>query len=140
MHRQTEGNPLFVHEVLRCLVEEGFVVREGGQWVFAAGTEPGAGISEGLRDVIGKRLSHLSERAKQVLSIAGVMGREVGHGVGSVIAGSAGVRVAWGLLEEDGRVKGTTFLEGESLAASCLPTRPSPLSETKDRPDSWLVH
>ena len=33
VHRQTEGNPLFVQEVLRYLVEEGFVVREDGRYV-----------------------------------------------------------------------------------------------------------
>ena len=40
VHRQTEGNPLFVQEVLRYLVEEGIVVREGGRWVRADGGEP----------------------------------------------------------------------------------------------------
>ena len=44
VHRQTEGNPLFVQEVLRYLVEEGYVVREGGRYVLAAGMEPGTGI------------------------------------------------------------------------------------------------
>jgi predicted ATPase len=33
IHRQTEGNPLFVQEVLRYLVEEGIVVREGGRYL-----------------------------------------------------------------------------------------------------------
>ena len=33
VHRQTEGNPLFVQEVLRYLVEEGLVVREDGRYV-----------------------------------------------------------------------------------------------------------
>ena len=32
LERQTEGNPLFVQEVLRYLVEEGLVSREGGRW------------------------------------------------------------------------------------------------------------
>jgi predicted ATPase len=63
IHRQTEGNPLFVQEVLRYLVEEGLVVREGGRYAL---TEAGAdaGIPEGLRDVVGKRLSRLSERTR----------------------------------------------------------------------------
>ncbi len=75
IHRQTEGNPLFVQEVLRYLVEEGLVVREGGRYAL---TEAGAdaGIPEGLRDVVGKRLSRLSERANQVLSVASVIGRD----------------------------------------------------------------
>jgi tetratricopeptide (TPR) repeat protein len=75
IHRQTEGNPLFVQEVLRYLVEEGLVVRQGGQYAL---TPEGAdaGIPEGLRDVVGKRLSRLSDRANQVLSVASVIGRD----------------------------------------------------------------
>jgi tetratricopeptide (TPR) repeat protein len=74
VHRQTEGNPLFVQEVLRYLVEEGIVVREGGRYVAQAGE--GVGIPEGLRDVVGRRLSRLSDKTNQVLAIAAVMGRE----------------------------------------------------------------
>ena len=40
VHRQTEGNPLFVQEVLRYLVEEGLVVRKGGQWRPVGSTPP----------------------------------------------------------------------------------------------------
>jgi predicted ATPase len=62
--------------VLRYLVEEGLVVREGGRYVLADPGAPDAAIPEGLRDVVGKRLSRLSERANQVLSVASVIGRE----------------------------------------------------------------
>ncbi len=76
IHRQTEGNPLFIQEVLRYLVEEGIVVREGGRYIRTDAGEADAGIPEGLRDVIGKRLSRLSEQTNQVLSIAAVVGRD----------------------------------------------------------------
>ncbi|HLF76137.1 MAG TPA: protein kinase [Dehalococcoidia bacterium] len=72
--RATEGNPLFVQEVLRYLVEEGIVVREGGRYVAQQGE--GVGIPEGLRDVVGKRLNRLGEKTNQVLSIAAVIGRD----------------------------------------------------------------
>ncbi|MCJ7811619.1 MAG: protein kinase, partial [Dehalococcoidia bacterium] len=32
VHRQTEGNPLFVQEVVRYLAEEGLITREQGRW------------------------------------------------------------------------------------------------------------
>src|SRR3972149_5696019 len=54
-YRQTEGNPLFIQELLRYLVEEGFVIREGGRYAIANPSQPEAGVPEGLRDVIGKR-------------------------------------------------------------------------------------
>ncbi len=76
IHRQTEGNPLFVQEVLRYLVEEGLVVREGGRYTRTDGTDPEAGIPEGLRDVIGKRLSKLSPECNRLLATAAVIGRD----------------------------------------------------------------
>jgi hypothetical protein len=74
VHRQTEGNPLFVQEVLRYLVEAGYVVRESGEYVARQGA--GQAVPEGLRDVVGRRLNRLSEQSNQVLSIAAVVGRE----------------------------------------------------------------
>ena len=73
VHRQTEGNPLFVQEVVRYLVEEGLISREGGQW---KATQLEMSIPEGLRDVVGKRLSGLSQECNRILSIASVIGRE----------------------------------------------------------------
>ena len=73
VHRQTEGNPLFVQEILRYLVEEGIVVREDGKYV---GSGVGVGIPEGLREVVGRRLNRLSEKTNEVLTIAAVIGRE----------------------------------------------------------------
>jgi len=90
VHRQTEGNPLFVQEVLRYLVEEGLIKREDGRWRRASGETPlEMGIPEGLRDVIGKRLSHLSPECNQALGIAAVIGREFGLATLSVAAGMA---------------------------------------------------
>ncbi|HEY33511.1 MAG TPA: protein kinase [Dehalococcoidia bacterium] len=76
VHRQTEGNPLFVQEVVRHIVEEGLISREGGQWRAARDTPLEMSIPEGLRDVIGKRLSLLSPECNQLLSVASVIGRE----------------------------------------------------------------
>ncbi|HEY31557.1 MAG TPA: protein kinase [Dehalococcoidia bacterium] len=73
VHRQTEGNPLFVQEVVRYLVEEGLISREEGQW---KATQLEMSIPEGLRDVVGKRLSGLSQECNRILSIASVIGRE----------------------------------------------------------------
>jgi len=76
VHRQTEGNPLFIQEVVRYLVEDGLIVRQSGEWRAVDPDRLLMSIPEGLRDVIGKRLSNLSEKCGQVLSIAAVMGRE----------------------------------------------------------------
>jgi tetratricopeptide (TPR) repeat protein/archaellum biogenesis ATPase FlaH len=76
VHRQTEGNPLFVQEVVRYLAEEGLITQKEGKWRPARDTPLEMNIPEGLRDVIGKRLSLLSKECNQLLSVASVIGRE----------------------------------------------------------------
>jgi tetratricopeptide (TPR) repeat protein/archaellum biogenesis ATPase FlaH len=78
VHRQTEGNPLFVQEVVRYLAEEGLITQKEGRWRPAKDTPLEMSIPEGLRDVIGKRLSLLSKECNQLLSVASVIGREFG--------------------------------------------------------------
>jgi tetratricopeptide (TPR) repeat protein len=76
VYRQTEGNPLFVQEVVRYLTEEKLLIREGGQMITTGSTPLEMNIPEGLRDVIGKRLSNLSKECNHLLSVASVIGRE----------------------------------------------------------------
>ena len=65
---ETGGNPFFVREVILHLVEEGRVRREDGRWT----TDPveTLGIPEGVREVIGRRLSRLSADANRLLVVA----------------------------------------------------------------------
>jgi hypothetical protein len=76
VHRQTEGNPLFVQEVVRYLAEEGLIAPKEGRWRPTKDTPLEMSIPEGLRDVIGKRLSLLSPECNQLLAVASVIGRE----------------------------------------------------------------
>jgi DNA-binding CsgD family transcriptional regulator len=76
VHQQTEGNPLFVQEVLRYLVEAGLVVQRDGAYVPKDVSLIEAEVPEGLRDIVGKRLNHLSEPTNEVLHIAAVIGHE----------------------------------------------------------------
>jgi DNA-binding CsgD family transcriptional regulator/tetratricopeptide (TPR) repeat protein len=76
VHRQTEGNPLFVQEILRYLVEERHINQEAGYWQSnTSGALEGA-LPAGLRDVISKRLFRLSPQCVRLLAIASVIGRD----------------------------------------------------------------
>ena len=72
VHRQTEGNPLFVTEVVRLLVQEGELTSarnsQRESWTVR--------IPEGVREVIGRRLNRLAQRCNETLTIASVIGRE----------------------------------------------------------------
>ena len=65
---ETGGNPFFVREVILHLIEEGRVRREDGRWV--ADPVETLGIPEGVREVIGRRLSRLSEDTNRLLAVA----------------------------------------------------------------------
>src|SRR5215469_5604950 len=73
---ETEGNPFFIEEVLRHLVESGALYRREGRWVIDAKSIAEIGIPEGVRDVISRRLSRLSETCNSALAAAAVLGRE----------------------------------------------------------------
>ncbi len=75
IHDETEGNPFFVKEVLRHLTETGAIRHRDGRWM--AGLPIGdLGIPEGVRDVVGRRLSRLSEATNHLLDHAAVIGLE----------------------------------------------------------------
>jgi DNA-binding CsgD family transcriptional regulator len=80
VHLQTEGNPLFVHEVARHILEAGDVDTPA---------EVLTSLPEGLRDVIGKRLGRLSASTNQALTAAAVIGREFRMDVLEVLAGQS---------------------------------------------------
>jgi class 3 adenylate cyclase/DNA polymerase III delta prime subunit len=74
LHAETEGNPFFVEELVRHLVETGTVRRHDNRWVIADGGT--VVVPQGVRDVVGRRLGRLSPQANQVLSVAAVLGQD----------------------------------------------------------------
>ncbi len=74
LHTETEGNPFFVGEVLRHLAESGAILQDDdGRWT-TSGAVADFGIPEGVREVVGRRLSRLSEAVNRALAIAAVIG------------------------------------------------------------------
>jgi tetratricopeptide (TPR) repeat protein len=70
LYQQTEGNPLFLGEVVRLLVSEGALAD------VALPPFPRLEIPHGIRAVIDHRLGHLPEECRSVLTLAAVLGRE----------------------------------------------------------------
>ena len=70
VYRETEGNPFFVHEVVRLLQTDGRLDRpdEVASWSVE--------IPQGVRQVIGRRLDALGPACNEVLTVASVIGRE----------------------------------------------------------------
>lgn len=73
---ETEGNPFFVEEVVAHLIENG-TIGPGVPWPSADQVHL-LEIPEGIREVVGRRLSRLSEGTNRTLALAAVIGREFG--------------------------------------------------------------
>jgi DNA-binding winged helix-turn-helix (wHTH) protein/tetratricopeptide (TPR) repeat protein len=97
--RETEGNPFFIEETLRHLVEIGSLYRREGRWVTDGKSLAELGVPEGVRDVIGRRLARLSETTNRVMEAAAVLGREFEFDLLERVSG-LGEDVVWPAVEE----------------------------------------
>ncbi|HEV3362974.1 MAG TPA: AAA family ATPase, partial [Acidimicrobiia bacterium] len=88
IHEETEGNPFFVREVLRHLTETGAVAEQAGRWAVRLAIED-VGIPEGVREVVGRRLSRLSPGANRLLEVGAVAGLEFEMRVVQTVEGLA---------------------------------------------------
>ncbi|MDQ1467937.1 MAG: hypothetical protein QOH10_2352, partial [Actinomycetota bacterium] len=79
LHAATNGNPLFLGEVLRYFVESGALVRREGEW-----REIGTGalvVPEGLKEVVGRRLDRLPQLANDALQVGAIIGASFDLGI-----------------------------------------------------------
>ena len=72
---KTDGNPFFVEEVVRSLYESGALERRGDTIGLAHPTET-IDVPDTIQDVILARLERLDARARDLLHVASVIGRE----------------------------------------------------------------
>jgi DNA-binding CsgD family transcriptional regulator len=124
VYDQTEGNPLFVWEVMRQRLD-----RDRFLW----GTPLGRGadpepVPAGLAEVIGTRLARLSPACQEVLTVAAVIGREFSLATVQAVTGQAPEQVAVALaeavrmavLEEQLRVGGARYRFAHALFRQTL--------------------
>jgi len=71
LHEETEGNPLFIEEIVRHLVDAGVQPHQAG-----ARELQRFGLPEGVKEVIARRLDRLDGKAIEWLRVAAVTGRD----------------------------------------------------------------
>jgi transcriptional regulator with PAS, ATPase and Fis domain/tetratricopeptide (TPR) repeat protein len=72
---KAEGNPFYVEELVRSLLEDGSLRRDGETVVLTRRIEE-LSVPETIQDVLGARLDRLAEDARQAIQVAAVIGRE----------------------------------------------------------------
>lgn len=73
IYRQTEGNPLYIGQLLRALVEAGAIWHSGERWEWRPVSE--LQVPGGLDALVMRRLGEFGARAQLALATAAVLGR-----------------------------------------------------------------
>ncbi len=146
VHRETDGNPFFVTEVLRHLHDTGTIQRDdAGRWVGDAAISDPNLLPASVREVIGARVTGLGEAAGPVLSTAAVIGRDfdlalLSRAVGrpaDVVVGILDQAGAASLVhevgDEPGRYRFSHALVQRIIYDDLGPTRRAALHETVAR-------
>jgi ABC-type oligopeptide transport system substrate-binding subunit/serine/threonine protein kinase len=74
IYRETEGNPFFIEEVCKAIVESGKMTYQDGRWKRPSMEE--LGVPQSIQVAIQSRLRVLSEAAQKALVQAAILGRE----------------------------------------------------------------
>jgi class 3 adenylate cyclase/ABC-type molybdenum transport system ATPase subunit/photorepair protein PhrA len=75
LYRETDGNPFFVEEVLRHLIETGDIFAADERWTTNVDLAR-LKLPDSIRQVVGSRVGRLGDGALYVLPVASVIGRE----------------------------------------------------------------
>lgn len=84
---RTGGNPFFLEQVCRALVEQGAVSMRGGEAVVEGGPET-LSLPDTVEAVIRTRLDNLEPRAREVVRVAAAFGREFEHALLADVVGA----------------------------------------------------
>lgn len=73
LSRTTNGNPFYLEQILEYLVESNLVYREGDEWLIK---DEDINISSSINSILMARVDRLSEKVKETVKTAAVIGRE----------------------------------------------------------------
>jgi class 3 adenylate cyclase len=112
LHRRSEGNPFVLEEVLKAALDRGDIFRDDGGWTRKSLSE--IRLPESVRNTILMRVERLTDREREVLRAAAVLGNSFSYPAVVAVAGGdeLGVQTAIGtcvqqqLLEDDPRGQG----------------------------------
>jgi tetratricopeptide (TPR) repeat protein len=102
VYRHTEGNPLFIAQTLRALMEDGAIWHNGGRWEWTPVSE--LRLPADRAELIAQRIGKFSSSTQAVLGTAAILGRE--FDIGLLVGAGAGSEPAVRLAISDAIVSG----------------------------------
>ena len=113
IYRRTDGNPLFMVNMVDSLLVQGLLVAMNGQWQLSGEIETvEVGVPESLRRLIEQQLERLSPEEQQVLEVGSVAGMEF-----SAAVVAAGLEAVEEEIEErcEGLARRSQFLRSRGM-------------------------
>jgi predicted ATPase/class 3 adenylate cyclase len=102
---KADGNPFFVEEIIRSLIETGQIARENGNWR-ETGDSAKISLPKTLSGVLSARIDRLPEATKKILHFASVIGRSFDLGtLAAMLARENGLEAHIQKLEGAGLVQ-----------------------------------
>jgi class 3 adenylate cyclase/predicted ATPase len=96
---RTEGNPLYVEEVIRALIDEGVLVHEAdGAWHSTA-QKDSINVPDTLQGVMMTRLDRLAEAPRRIAQVASVAGRTIAYEILAHSIAEDDARLTQGLVQ-----------------------------------------
>jgi predicted ATPase len=150
LHRRSEGNPFFLEELLRSLLDDGFLIWNGERWEVRVNLGT---LLPLVTEAIERRLARLDPIVVDLLRVAAVVGRRCESQLLAQVTGQdaegieetlqIATRVRLLITEDDGRYAFTHDLVRETLYAQIGVTRRTRLHqaigealESQGEPDS----
>ncbi len=87
--KRAEGNPFFIEEIIRILIDRGVIFRKAGGWISLDDTQE-IEIPATLQGLLMARVDRLPDAARQILRVATVIGRRFSRRVLDVVLKGAG--------------------------------------------------
>ena len=106
--KKAEGNPFFIEEVLRMMIDQGAIQRRNGSWIITAETGT-PGIPDNLQGLLLARLDRLPDDARHTLRVAAVLGRRFAVRVLEQIVGQG--REAMALINHLGELESSGLID-----------------------------
>ncbi len=74
LHRETNGNPFYVEEIIRSFVEDGTVYRDNSRWRFKDVEK--IALPSSVEDLLRRRFEGVDQELKDLLTLASVIGNQ----------------------------------------------------------------
>ena len=94
----TQGNPLFLEEYVRSLIEQGLLAGAAGQWRLTGALSPNF-VPQSITGLLASRIDRLQPHIKELLQCAAVIGNDVPHALLAAVGGQSPREVEKGVDE-----------------------------------------